>query len=180
MSALTRSHFDPYLIGGNDLPASSLRINRVTAKIDDGWLLNDERIAQCATSCLIEPNVGDQVLVVQDDSQHYILSILVRQQETKDATLIVPNANKVTVQCEELAMQCRTGITFQSAGKIVLQSKHFIQEVKQNIVQVFRGFIAKGEQWDVSTTVLNRTHSRHQIMTAEKEIKVDADRINMG
>lgn len=183
MSALTRSEFQPYLFPAQSISGASMTVNQVIEKRDTGWVLDNEQIARCATSCLIEPITGDQVMVIQHGNLTTIFAILSRLKDAtqaSEATLTVPDVHKVTFQCEDLLMQCRQGITFQSAGKIVLQSKHFIQEVKQNIVQIFRGFIAKGEQWNLTTQYLNRMHSRQQMITAEKEIKVDADRINMG
>jgi hypothetical protein len=77
--------------------------------------------ASRAASCLLEPSVGDKVLLVTDtEGADYVLAVLERAQ-AQGATLNLPANTEIRAAGGRLNVTARDGINLQSPGEIGLQ-----------------------------------------------------------
>jgi hypothetical protein len=157
-------------------------------------LLDDGRVAATALSCLIQPRVGDMVLVAERaDSSRYIVHILVRSAETNtapgEATLSVPGAAKLTiaqptidiVATERVALRSLKDADIVAAtGTLSVTANDLFRTVAQSVVDAFRHYVGHAEHYLLDVDQLLRQHGKQVMVTAEKDVKVDADRISMG
>lgn len=96
----------------------------VHGRTPQGFLLDDSGLqcARAAVSCLLEPQTGDTVLVVQGppSAQGFILAVLDRPDSSR-GTLILPGNNHVVLTPEHMQMQAQT-LTLHAAEKIEITS----------------------------------------------------------
>lgn len=157
---------------------------------EESWLLDNRKIVQRAFSCLIVPLVGDNVVCVNIDNTCFITALLSRsgseQHKVKlslsKQTELELSAKKLTLAAEqEMELMSAGDLSINAAfGKLVLTTTDMIQQIKQNLIQTCKQLISRMDYSDVQAKEMLKTHSRNQIMTADKDIRVDADRINMG
>lgn len=155
----------------------------------NGYLLNDGRIARQALSCLITPEVGDCVLAAAGrDGSPYIVHILQRN-NLETAQLSVPGANQILLQqnqitvcaSDQLALRALHDVEISAAGGVLsLNARNLFTTVHESLVQNARNYIGKAEQYLLEVKQLLRLHGQQTLITAEKDVKVDGERISMG
>lgn len=175
--------------------APGLREAAVAVELDNHrFLLDDGRIACTAVTCLIEPRVGDMVVVLErPDGSRYILHILARSSEANaapaEATLTVPGAAKLTIEqasvdivaTERAALRSMKDADIVAAtGTLTVTANDLFRTVAQSVVDALRHYVGHAEHYLLDVDQLLRQHGRQVMVTAEKDVKVDADRISMG
>jgi len=153
--------------------------------------------AKKAVSCLIKPEIGDKVLFFKDN-ESYILAILQRKGDIE----IEEENLKITVK--KLDLQTKDLNIASKNSEIVIENINLISsfvEIKTNVFKhlsnsiekiskIFKQtneiFISKSKKRDI-TTKTNKTTSKVDIkysdnivINAKKEIKLDADIVNVG
>ena len=126
--------------------------------------------ALCAPSCLLQPEIGDKVLVVTDaEGEDYVLAVLARA-GGGGARLSLPANSEVQTQGGTLKISGRDGLSLQSARQVSLQSAQLRVDALQGDVTIHQLAIV-GDAWKscidtVKTvgrsvdSVLERLHSR--------------------
>jgi len=158
---------------------------------DEQWLLETGQLTARAFSCLLLPQVGDLVLYAQDPvGNSHILAVLERiNPNSTPHHLNLPHTQNIALTADKLALLAKTELSLDSgqdiqvnapAGCIRLLAKDLFQTIGQSLIQLCKNCIQRSEQHDISAQQLLKTHARHQINTADKEIRLDAERINMG
>jgi hypothetical protein len=153
------------------------------------YLLTDGRVARQAVSCLITPEVGDRVLstVCQDDTP-YILHILHRN-SLELAQMSAPGIKKLALRQEQISLSATDKITLHAlrdveisaaVGVMRLNARNLFTTVNESLVQNVRNYIGKAEQYLLEVKQLMRLHGQQTLITAEKDVKVDGERISMG
>lgn len=167
---------------------------KIVMVFDDGsYLLDNGRRATRAVSCLIESRIGDQVLVSQMADQHnYVVHILSRSviaQKRCDAAISVPGADVFSVRqkqisfhaIETLELSCARDVSLTAAsGVLALNATNLFMTVTESVVQQSRNFIGKTVQYMLDVRQLLRMHAKDTLVTAERDVKIDAERISMG
>ena len=166
----------------------------MTELTDESWLLDNGLTAKRTFSCLVKPLEGDNVLTIESENQVYILSILTRLDVTVgnkciSSKISLPDEGSLQLVSNQLELHSKNKISLLSAGdidvnaaigKISINAKHFFQIIQQSLIQTCKQMIGRAEQIDLAASKLLKTNARHQIITADKEMRVDAERINMG
>ena len=153
------------------------------------FLLNDGRLARQAISCLITPEVGDRVLAItsQDDNA-YILHILQRQ-NLEQAMLSVPGVDRLAVQQNQINLYAKDQLQLNAlrdveinaaTGVMRINAHSLFTTVTESMVQNARNFVGLAEHYLVEVKLLLRLHSQQALITAEKDVKIDGERISMG
>ncbi|MGB4117615.1 MAG: DUF3540 domain-containing protein [Polaromonas sp.] len=126
--------------------------------------------AQCAPSCLLQPEVGDKVLLVTDtEGDDYVLAVLVRA-GLRGAQLTLPADTDIQTKGGTLKITGRDGLALQSAHQVSVQSAQLRVDALQGDVTIHHLSIV-GEAWrscidTVKTvgrsfdSVLERCHAR--------------------
>ena len=108
--------------------------------------------AKIALSCLLQPEVGDKVLLEFDDeNQAYVLAILDREQ-VSEASLLLPNQTRI---------KAKESLAFESQESICLTSKSYSQSSESLAVKFDQAAIS-GKQLHSNIEIL---HSVSRIMS---------------
>lgn len=163
---------------------------RVAMLFDDGGcLLDDGRRARRAVSCLVELQPGDRLLVAAcADGEAHVLHVLGRQ-PGGEAALSVPGAQALALRQRRLALHAHERVDIGSAGDIAvsaaggslsLEGRSVFVRAVDALVQQAEHLIGRVGQYLLDARGLLRLHGEHALLTAERDVKVDADRISMG
>lgn len=171
------------------VPLYLIEARVVVSLAADSYLLNDGRAARQAISCLIRPEIGDHVLAATCyDDTPYILHILSRN-NLQQAHLSVPgvqqlciNQNQVQLNASDsIALNALTDIDINAAtGVLTVNARNLFTTVSESLVQNVQHFVGQAEHYLLEVKQLLRLHGQQALITAEKDVKVDAERISMG
>jgi hypothetical protein len=157
--------------------------------VDGQYLLEDGRLAQQAVSCLITPAAGDQVLVAAcKDGENYIVHLLRRLRESA-ACLSVPGAEQITIRQPRINLSATEQIAVRSlrdveitaaAGVLAFTARNLFTTVSESLVENVRHYVGNVGQYLLEVKQVLRLHGKQTSVTAEQDVKVDAERISMG
>jgi hypothetical protein len=159
---------------------------RVVAIHADGAELDDGRRATSALSCLLQPQIGDQVLVADDPT--LILAILQRE-AGQTAELHVPGARALRLCQREIAIEASEGLALRSlrdaelsavTGTLRLAARNLFTTVLETLVERAADHLAKVGSFALDVSTLLRIRSRHGIVTAEQQMRIDAEQLHLG
>ncbi|HYD80203.1 MAG TPA: DUF3540 domain-containing protein [Paucimonas sp.] len=163
---------------------------QVAVELDAGqYLLDDGRLAVQATSCVIRPAAGDRVLVAGcKEGENYIVHLLHRSRDT-EACLSVPGMDRLAIRQPNIDLNASGQIAVRSlrdievtaaTGVLTLNARNLFSTVSESLVENVRNYVGNVGQYLLEVKQLLRLHGRHASITAEQDVKVDADRISMG
>ena len=113
-----------YLIDQEHSPSDAFSQHRVTGIAGEWFLFNDSLKcgrAKVSASCLLYPEVGDQVLVFNGAPNAYILTILARGNPQQQATVRLPDHSELTCSSGPLTLSAHS-LRFKSQREISLKS----------------------------------------------------------
>lgn len=186
----------PTALSGNAmLPQSQIGI--ITQVSHDELYQIDNTPISCAKqalSCLVKPQLGDKVIYWQLNDEKWVLAVLenTHTAPASDASarsISLPNQQAINIEADKLSVTARKRIALSSLediqinaamGKLSISAARCYQSIRESLVQMSKQFIQRGEYVDQQASKLMKSHAGHHVMTADHDIKVDADRINMG
>jgi hypothetical protein len=157
--------------------------------------LYDGRLALQAMSCLLTPEPGDLVVVLHGVSGLFITHVLLRPQSSPDAVgvaraeLSVPGAQVLAITqpgfelacSREIALRCLGDMELTSAGgAVTVNARHFLASVTETMVQTAQHLVTRVEHCVMQASAMLRLHGRQALLTAEDDMKLDAERISLG
>jgi hypothetical protein len=164
-----------------------LEETRVVMLLDDGLcLLANGRQAHRAASCLLEVQAGDLVLAGCAERCH-VLHVLERA--TPQAALSVPGCDSLALRQRRVSVYALETIELVSAGEahmttlggpLSLEAPNLFMTVAENLVQQTRHWIGRAGHCLLDVRHLFKLHAQDALLTAERDIKADAERISMG
>lgn len=173
----------------------ALADTRVAVLFDDGsCLLGNGMRAVRAVSCLVEPQPGDRILAsTPADGPCHVLHILARCESTRGdgdhARLSVPGATGLSLCQSRIALHARESLHMGSAGEaslsaaggtLALNGRNLFVTATDSIVEQAHHYVGKIGQYLLDVRALLRLHGNDALITAARDIKVDAERISMG
>ena len=163
---------------------------RVLGEAADGALhLHEGGHAWPAVSCLIRPRRGDRVLVAWPPGQDGFILHVLQRESAEGATLEVPGTDAVTLHQRRLTIAGSEAVAIRSlrdmeltaaTGTLAINARNLFSTVQDSVVHNARYFIAHIGTYAMQVKNLMRLHGRQAIITADQDIKVDAERISMG
>lgn len=151
------------------------------------WRLADGRAVTQALSCLIAPEAGDQVLVLQAGDRAYITHVLARTSDR--ARLNVPGIEQLAIEQASLRLEaaatldlrCGGDVTLTSLqGSIAVSARHFLASIAETLAQQARHVVTHAGHCVLQASALLRVHGRQALITADQDVKVDAERVTLG
>lgn len=173
----------------------ALADTRIAVLFDDGsCLLGNGMRALRAVSCLVEPQPGDRVLAsTSADGPCHVLHILARSESALSdgthARLSVPGAAGVSLCQSRIALHAVESLHMGSAGEaslsaaggtLALNGRNLFVTATDSIVEQAHHYVGKIGQYLLDVRALLRLHGNDALITAARDIKVDAERISMG
>ena len=162
---------------------------RVVSSVGENkFLLRSGEIAKRAFSCIVMPEIGDEVLYTNDGSEHLILQILSRHSKSECAISPLGNS-EMTVTAKVFSVNALKKIEFRSfgdfkidvpIGKLVMNVEDLFQIARKSFVQLGEQLLTKAKNWHIRTEGSLVSDSDNHIITAKRDIRIDAERINMG
>jgi Protein of unknown function (DUF3540) len=174
----------------------ALADTRITVLFDDGsCLLGNGMRAVRAVSCLVEPQLGDGLC--------HVLHILARGELTRSelahsdqarcegdyARLSVPGAAGLALCQSRISLHAAESLHMGSAGDasltaaggtLSLNGRNLFVTVTDTIVEQASHYVGKIGQYLLDVRALLRLHGNDALITAARDVKVDAERISMG
>ncbi len=105
------------------------------------------------------------------------------------AALSVPGAEALNIRQAKIGIHSVGTLELASArdvsvtaasGVLALNAANLFMTVSESIVQQSRDFIGKTVQYMLDVRQLLRMHAKDTLVTAERDVKMDAERISMG
>ncbi|MCY7293845.1 DUF3540 domain-containing protein [Alteromonas sp. a30] len=181
---------------------NTLQVGEITADNQSDYSIDHRFSAKKALSCLLNPELGDQVLYYQQGEHSWIVSVLEsecdamqaasneqKNSTTKDRIISINNQAPITLETARFTVNAKDSISMNAAqniqltavlGKLSISARSLIQSVQESCISLAKHWLNRAEYIDQEAEKLLKTHAQHQLMTAEKDVKVDAERINMG
>ncbi len=169
---------------------------RVTDCIEDGsYLIDNEYFAYRAIGCLIVPSKDDLVLIVREkDTKAYLLNVLSRTRvnnnsESKPVELSIPGNEELLIRGERLNLHGKKSLDLSTLGSMSLSAclgplkitaKNCFTSVIETLVQIAKFSSLSAEQIIQKAGQTFKTQGRHQLISAQQDVKIDGERINMG
>jgi hypothetical protein len=157
------------------------------ALADGRFRLADGRLARQAYSCLVAPQAGDQVALARAATGLYIVHVLARPQPER-ARLGVPGAHALCLAQPRLELCATEGLALRSLGDVELCSaasvtisgQHVLASAAQTMVQNATHLVSHAQHCVLQVAALLRVHGQQALLTAEQDLKLDAERISLG
>jgi len=150
------------------------------------FILDDGRHLAPAISCLVQPQIGDIVLVCTQPA--VILAILERRQPS-EARISVPGATMLRVQHRSIAIETSDTLALRSlrdtelsaaTGTLNIAARNLYMTALETLVERAADRIAKIGSYALEVSGLLRMHTGHGIFTANKQIRIDAEQLHLG
>ena len=177
------------LVTAEETVAGGLATGVVTALDDSRYVVDGRRACRRAAACLLEPQPGDTVLCYTgDDGCAYVLSVLERACPER-ALLSVAGANAVGLHARRLDLSASRNLRLSTLrhmqinaalGTLQVNARDLFTTVSNSLVQAAQNYIGKMTQYSLRAAGLLRQHGRHQVVTADQDVRIDGERITMG
>jgi hypothetical protein len=160
-----------------------------TVERDGRVMLDGGAAARVAVSCLLRPQSGDRVVLAElPGGPPFVIAILERpgtpsaQLEVAGAqclTLAAPRVTLTAVEAIEMSSLRDIEITAAS-GRFSINARHLAVTAVESFIQNARDCIANIGTYALQVRSLLRLHGQQAILTAERDMKIDAEQISVG
>lgn len=161
---------------------------RLLHRTELGYRLDDGSLAQLATSCLLQPLPDDQVLVAWCGDVAYITDVLSRAAD-QPAELTVAGATRLRLAharldlqaSERMNLHCLQDLDLQAvAGSLTLSARNLVFSAIDALLEQVRHRITRAEQVCMRARGLFKLHGKDSFITADDDVRIDGERINVG
>jgi cellobiose-specific phosphotransferase system component IIB len=142
------------------------------------YVLDHQFEASCAVSLLVKPQIGDRVCFVEVDNLYFINQILSR--EDKSAELTLHSQQNIHMIAPQVKFTAFEKLELVSLNKVAIISKDYVMSAANSMIQQASSLIQQVEQFSLTAKGFLRLNGKHQVITAEKDVRIDGKRINMG
>ena len=151
-------------------------------------VLRSGLVARRAVSCLVEPQVGDEVLCCRDASGSNLVAVLARNSGS-GVEISSPGEGDIQLRASKFSLRSTKDIELRGfgdvlieapLGKLVMNVEDLFQTVRKNLVQLGKNMITKTTNWHFRAEGTVLSDSENHVITAKRDLRMDAERINMG
>lgn len=159
----------------------------ITQSNGDDYLIDANLLAIKSDGVGLELNVGDYVAYLVTKEHIFIVALLVAVPR-KTAKFGFQFADQLSISAKALELFGRDSVSLHSmkdvslmaCRRIKLNCTDYFQTVVGSAVNVMRNWIHQCDQGSLQAKDVLRTDAGNQIITASKDLRLDAERINMG
>mgnify|MGYP000052881150 CR=1 FL=1 len=168
--------------------SSGLLIDTIAVEMSDSWETSGGIIVKQSFSCLVKPEVGDSVLISSQSEEKYVVAILVRRSGMQ-AVVSPANECGLTIKASCITLVSSNDMSFFSKrnicvgaplGELMIQASSIVQTVSNTVVNIAKEILIRVGYYDLESDTAIMSKASVQIITAEKDIRMDAERINLG
>lgn len=145
--------------------------------------------AEIAAGCLLQPEIGDTVLLYRSGAGEFFITQVLRNAGGGAARVSVPGASKLLLEQQEISLLAVNKLRLTSlrdidltaiAGDVTVEAKNLFSTVREQWIEHAQHRISKAVSHMLEATGLLRLHAEQGLLTAKKDLKVDAERISIG
>lgn len=161
----------------------------IAQEADGGWRLSSGAVARTAVSCLLCPLPGDRVLAGDNgDGSSFVLHILERE-AGQEARLHVAGASALGMAQQRIELAASEQVAIRSlkdvevtaaTGTLALNARNLFKTVSECLIVSAEHCVSTMGDYALRVRDLLNLRSRHGVVTAEQEFKLDAERIHIG
>ncbi|RBO81914.1 DUF3540 domain-containing protein [Marinomonas aquiplantarum] len=142
------------------------------------WVIDDVFTASVAVSLLVQPCLGDKVCFVEIAGDYFITQILSRSSQVNELT--IESDKKMHWLAPELKFTGVENIELLALNKIGLISKDCVVSVSNTLLQQAQTMLQHVGECSLTAKGLLNIRGKHQVISAEEDVRIDGKRINMG
>lgn len=142
------------------------------------WIIDGQFAAKPAMSLMMKLEVTDKVAFIEVDGIYVVTQILIRSDETIPTTL--QSNRNVQWLVPKMSFKALESLEFMAANTITMTAKSLVQSAIASLVQQSENLVQQVNQFSATARGLMRLSGKQQIITAEDDVKIDGQRINMG
>jgi Protein of unknown function (DUF3540) len=151
--------------------------------------LTDGRCVRVAASCLLQPQCGDRVVLIEIAGGEAFVHAILERDAAQPANLQIPGAQRVTLSARNLMLAASDSLQMCSlrdieiaaaAGVVGITAPHVTVTAVESIIQSAKQYLASIGTYALQVSGLIRMHGQQAIVTAQQDIKIDAERISVG
>jgi hypothetical protein len=161
----------------------------------DTYRMDDGQHATTALSCLVKPEAGDLVQLFRTDARCFITAVLSRDSlartngTERKVEIALAGADMLQVNVPRLQCIARDTIELVAGqsceiaspqGRVMLTARDLFTIAGANLIQQARTSLTQAMNYSVKALELLHLKGRHQLISAESEIRLDGQYINMG
>lgn len=132
-----------------------------------------------ATSCLLQPEVGDLVLVSQNEQEGFILAILTRP-KAQQSTVRLPNHSRIQMASGCLHIESAQGMSIHAGDKLVVQAQVQQQFFESRLTRISGHDELSAQSQRLVLAKEWRVRSKTAEVRAEQRVTLDAERVQLG
>lgn len=153
------------------------------------FVLDNGLRAEQSAACLLQPAEGDRVLMYCGEAGQLFITQVLQQASQEQACLSVKGVKRLKIEQAEVSVLAQNEIRLTAvknidlsaiAGNLSVHADNIFSSVKDTVVEQAKHRISKAMTYALDVTGLTRMHSEQAVVTAEKDLKMDAERISMG
>lgn len=168
--------------------SAALITGRIVAADDGSWLLEDGTAARRSPGCLLEPAIGDTVLIVRSRSKDYVVHVLERDENLTEATLSVHGADALRLEQTDVCVRAERRVAIESQGdveisalrKVCFRVRDWVSNVLQSRVEHVSHQMTQADTTITKVRSLYQLKGQEVLVQADKDLRMDAERISMG
>jgi hypothetical protein len=169
-------------------PSVTVESRVIDTQDGEDYRLDDGRLASVATSCLLKPLAGDRVLVSDCGDQMFILHVLSRV-AGQAADLGVAGAERLRLGHAQLDLHATESMALRSlkdmelqavTGSLGLSARNLMVTAIDSLLEHVRHRISRAEEICMRARGLLKLHGQNGFITAERDVRIDGERINVG
>ena len=142
------------------------------------WLIDEQFSAKKAVSLLVNPEVSDQVSFIELDGEFIITQLLTRMDDQSKITM--QSDNPVQWIIPDLSVKALHSLELMASNNVTLMANNIIQNGLSSLMQYSENLLQQAEQFSATAKGVLRLNGKQQIITADDDVRIDGERINIG
>jgi Protein of unknown function (DUF3540) len=145
--------------------------------------------ARRALSCLAEPRAGDEVLVWRANQEELFVTAVLTRRGDEKVTVAPPGERELQISARRLSLAAQEDLTVVSGrdcivsaprGNVALSARNILQSTTQALLQHVGEWLLCARDVSVKSEETVQIHAKRQLITSDKELKMDGEIIHMG
>ncbi|ASA57327.1 DUF3540 domain-containing protein [Vibrio gazogenes] len=141
------------------------------------WEINQNFLAQVATSLLVKPEIGDLVAFIIYQEEYIITQIL---QRTSAVRTTLQSQDEMCWIAPKVSIQAQDELEMVAFNTVSITSNNLLQSVRETSLQQAQTLIQHAAQVSMTADEVMNLTAKQQMLIAEEEVRIDGERINMG
>ncbi|GHA21025.1 hypothetical protein GCM10008090_33710 [Arenicella chitinivorans] len=167
--------------------SATLSFDYIKAVNQGSVTLDEQHVARVAHGLGIRLGVGDYVAVLDTPEGKFVVALLIAAPR-EQAYFELPFAEQLQIRARHVDVTGDESVTVRSASDITMECGQHIRLTCTNLfltaldsmVNVMRHWVSKFDTGLIRADQVLHSDAENHIITANKDLRLDADRINMG